>query len=115
MLRLITAIMLTTLILSAWRCTFGSVDGPPRDLAIEQLMRDPGPHDGHLVRVRGLVLERVSLLGAGGFRLAAGPGESLLVLGLGTAPQPGESATVTGIFRVAAAVGPYQAPVILVR
>lgn len=115
MIRLIFALALSALILTSWRCTFGSAEGPPAELALAQLMRDPGAHDGRLVRVRGVVLDRVSLLGAGGFKLGAPSGESVLVVGLGTAPQLGQPTTVTGIFRLAVAVGPHQTPVILVR
>jgi len=115
MLRFAISLALTMLVLSAWRCTFGSADTTPVVLALEALIRDPGPHDGRLVTVRGEVLDRVSLLGAGGYRLAAGSGESILVVGLGTAAQPGEVVTVTGVFRIAASFGALQAPVIVVR
>lgn len=115
MTRLLLTLALTVLLLTAWRCTFGSADGPPLVVGIEQLLRDPGAHDGKLVAVRGTVRERVSLLGVGGFSLGAASGETILVIGLGTAPQPGEPAAVTGIFRVGAAIGATQAPVILVR
>jgi hypothetical protein len=115
MIRLLVALLLTGLVLTSWRCTFGTMDQVPVVLPLEQLMRDPGRYDGKVVTVRGTVLDRMSLLGAGAYRIGAPAGESVVVVGLNSAPQPGEPVTVTGMFRLAAAIGAYQAPVILSR
>ena len=82
---------------------------------LEDLMRDPGLYDGKSVTVRGTVVNRMSVMGAGGYRISGATGETITILGFGSAPPPGETVTVQGVFHVAATVGVFQIPVILVR
>jgi hypothetical protein len=92
-----------------------SPSGPAERASITELTRTPARFDGKTVTVTGRVTERVSLMGAGGFRLAAEDGTGLLVLGLASPPKVGEQATVTGSFRMTFAVGAYDAAVVLAR
>nr|WP_294555182.1 hypothetical protein [uncultured Rhodopila sp.] len=87
----------------------------PVSLSLQELMQNPGPYDGKSVSVRGTVVNRMSVMGAGGFRIAGPAGEAITIIGFGVAPPPGELVTVHGVFHIAATVGVFQVPVILVR
>ena len=87
----------------------------PVTVDLQELVRDPAPYDGKAVTVSGIVSGRVSMFGAGGYRITGADDTAVLVAGLNTAPRPGERIVVTGVFHVAVAVGPYQLPLIVAR
>lgn len=87
----------------------------PVTVELKELVRDPATYDGKAVTVSGIVSGRVSTFGAGGYRITGADDTAVLVVGLNTAPRPGERIVVTGVFHVAVAVGPYQLPLIVAR
>ena len=116
MFKLIVVVLLVAaLMLGVGRYTSIGSQGAPTSVGLEELMRNPAAYDGKPVTVRGTVVSRISVLGAGGYRITGSGDTAVLVVGLNTAPQPGEQITVTGMFRVAAAVGPFQLPLIVAK
>ena len=87
----------------------------PTPAAIADLLRNPAAFDGKAVQLRGTVLGRASLFGVGAYRVGAPDGAALVVVGLRTAPSPGQSADVVGVFRMAFVFGDLQAPVVIAR
>jgi hypothetical protein len=97
------------------RCALEPATGPVVAVRVDELLRDPGHFDGRAVSFRATVVDRVSVLGVGAYRVASDGGDTLVVLGLRTAPRAGESTTISGTFRMAATIGALQAPVVVAR
>ena len=115
MFKLLIAALLAALVLGAGGYIFAEVRKAPVTVGLEELAGNPAPYDGKAVTVSGIVSSRVSVFGAGGYRIAGAGDAALLVVGLNTAPRPGERITVTGVFHVVAALGPFQLPLIVAR
>ena len=82
------------------------VDAAPVPATIAELAREPARFDGRLVRVSGLVGNRLTLAGFGGFELASAEGlGSVFVAAVQTPPQMGAPVAVTGRFTTLPAAG----------
>lgn len=92
----------------------GSARAVPIDAEIVMLIAQPERYDGKWVRVRGPVQDRAALFGAGLVRLGDARG-SLVVAGLIAPPPPGENIEAVGVFKMAAAFGSFQAPMLLAK
>jgi hypothetical protein len=119
MLRLVRTIFFVAAVAATvqmTRCASTPSTDTPQQVKIADLVRDPAAFDGRLVIFRARVIDRISVMGVGGYRVDDAVGtEPIAVLGLSTAPAIGEETTVTGTFRMAAAFGSHQIAVVLAR
>jgi hypothetical protein len=83
-------------------------------VSIEALDRSPGQYDGRSVEISGVIADRMSVLGAGAYRVRDDEGRHVVVIGLARMPGLNERVTVSGMYRVAFTFGVIQIPVLVV-
>ena len=81
--------------------------------SLGQLAADPSHWDGRQVTVSARVIDRATVLGLGGVLIGDGSNQVLAAGWTGPA-APGEAVTVTGVYRLALAIGDFQVPMILI-
>ena len=83
-------------------------------MTIGDLLTHSEAYDGRVVRVSGVVVGRVGVLGLGGYRLEQQEtGDEIVVLSRTGVPAIGTTLTVAGTFKQAFAINSYSYPVIL--
>lgn len=80
---------------------------------IQKLLDDPGAYDKQQVTIAGQVVEAVSVLGYGAYRVDDGTGSLLVLTKEGGAPRQGAKVGVTGEFRQAFTYGSVTAAALL--
>jgi hypothetical protein len=88
--------------------------GPSMTASIEALAAEPGQWEHKLVRVSGIVGERLAIAGFGGFVLRNDAGLEILVVGKANPAGPGQPMTVEGQFVTAFVMGELSMSAILV-
>jgi hypothetical protein len=81
--------------------------------AIDDLLEDPGSHDGKIVRVQGTVGRSIGVLGYGAYQIDDGTGQLTVLTREGGAPREGAKVGVEGEFRAAFTVGPQTLAVLM--
>lgn len=87
--------------------------GAATPVSVGQLAADPGHWDRRQVIVSARVIDRVTVFGLGGVLIGDG-GNQVLAAGWTGSAAPGDVVTVTGVYRLALAVGDFQVPMILI-
>lgn len=89
-------------------------DGPGVAVTLAQLAADPARWDGRRITVTAQVIDRATVMGMGGVLIGDAAGNRILAAGWTGPASPGATATVSGEYRLALAVGEVQVPLILI-
>lgn len=115
---MIRLLVIAALVLAAW-LAFGpqgpGPSGPAPQVTLAELAADPARWDGQRVTVTARVVDRATFLGLGGVVIGDDQGRRLLATGWTGPVGPGASATVTGEYRLALAVGRAEIGVLLLQ